>query len=160
MKKISIILALMLIIGTLTGCGGPTPEEMMGDPETREIKSCILDSSIETRAGGAFVLGVGTYTSSSSINTEYYVYVKGAEGYRLQEIDSNNLEIVETDDIKPCIKGYFSDEGKIYKSAYDIDEYYESSYSSSKFKKFLNYTIYVPTGTIKEQYSTDILQSN
>lgn len=160
MKKFSIVLILAVMISMLTGCSSSNLDELMGDPETREIKSCILDSSVEHRAGGSFVLGVGTYTSSSSINTKYYIYIKGIEGYRLQEIDANNLEIVETDEIQPCIKGYFTDSGKVYNSAYDIDLYYQGGYNSSDFEKFIDYTIYVPVGTIKEQYSTDVLQTN
>lgn len=157
MKKFTIILGLLLTV-LLTGCGSglPTPQELMGDPETRSIKSCVLNSNEESHAHGQFILGVGIHNSSSSIETKYYIYVKGVEGYRLQEIDADNLEIVETDEIEPCIKGWFSDDGKVYQNVYEIDEYDISDYYKSDFEEFLNYTIYVPVGTIKEQFSTDL----
>ena len=45
--------------------------------EEKPIKSCILDSSKSQTANGSFVLGVGSYKSSSSINVTYYIYMKG-----------------------------------------------------------------------------------
>lgn len=156
MKRILILICCMIMF--LTGCGNSTPDERMGEPETREIKSCILDSEVLNKAHGSFVLGVGTYSSSSSISTKYYIYIKGNEGFRLQEIYSDNLEIVETNDIDPCIKGYFSENGKVYHNELDIDCYDAFSDNISDFEKFCEYIIYVPIGTIKEKYSSDIME--
>ena len=69
--------------------------------------------------------------------TKYYIFIKGAEGYRLQELNSNYVELVETNTIEPCIEGYFSSMGEVYTATY--------------------YTIYVPVGTITEEYSAELM---
>ena len=49
---------------------------------------------------------------------------------------TERIELVETKDINPCIKGRFFDDGKV--SVYE------------------NYIVYVPVGTIKEAYSANL----
>ena len=103
---------------------------------TRDVKSCILEENEHSYSSGTFVLGFGVYGSGSSIETEYYMYIKGNEGFRLQKINSDYLEIVETDDVEPCIKGDF--------------------YSDGKVEQGNNYIIYLPVGTIKEEYKVNL----
>jgi len=132
MKKIISIILLINIIVSLTGCGGKV--------ETRNIKSCVLDKQTTNSSSGTFILGMGVFSSDTDITTKYYMYIKSDEGYRLQEIDSEYLQIVETDKRTPSIKGYFSSDdgvsgGIIYGG---------------------QYTVYVPTGTITQEYKTKI----
>lgn len=155
-KLLSIILTICLFSVFLTGCAQQTLTDVMGEPEIRPIKSCILSSEVETSSGGAFILGVATYHSNSETCVDYYVYIKGNEGYRLQKINFNNIEIVETDEIEPSIKGYFSNEGKIYQSVYDIESYDGLTSSYSLYKTCLNYVLYVPTGTVKTEFDVDV----
>ena len=132
MKKITLIIMILLIIFsiTLTGCDIPPLE-------TRPIKSCFLYGERESNSGGEFILGFATYESSNKMTTKYYLYVKGVEGYRLQEIDSSYVELVETNDNEPSIKGVFTENGEVCTYTY--------------------YTIYVPVGTITEEYSAELM---
>lgn len=119
-----IILSLSMLF--LTSCDMPPPE-------TKSIRSLKLTSIESVEQKGTFILGVGTYQAKSTIETKYYLYVLKDEGYILTEIDSNRLEIVETDEIEPCIKGQFQANGKL-NATWDC-------------------TVYVPVGTIFEEYS-------
>lgn len=132
MKRIVLIIMIMLVIFsvTLTGC---TPDPV----EIRPIKSCVLYEEKDSNSEGVFILGFATFSSSSHMITKYYLYIKGIEGYRLQEIDSSDVELVETNDIEPCIKGYFTYNGEVSSIDY--------------------YTIYVPIGTITEEYSAELM---
>ena len=159
MKKIlGLIMLTVLFILCLVGCGKKqgieNPENQV---ETRPIQSCVLNSEIQNTAHGSFVLGIANYTESSSLSTSYYVYVKGTEGYRLQRLYFDNVEIVETDEVEPCIKGYFKSNGKVYKSVYDIDGYYHEN--DELYEPMTQYILYVPTNTIRQEYSVDILES-
>lgn len=60
----------------------------------------------------------------------------GEEGYKLTELDSSQVEIVETDEIKPCAK----------------ITYYQDEYNT----KYNDYVLYVPTGTITQEYKVTI----
>lgn len=126
MKK---ILTLTLLVILLTGCSKRLVE-------TRPIKSCNLSSMIGESADGKFVMGFASYKSEKKITTRYYLYILGDEGYRLQEIESEDLEIVETNDVEPCIKGVFMPKGII--SVYE------------------DYIAYVPIGTITQEYDATI----
>lgn len=131
MKKILALILLCVICVSASGCGSsPT--------EIREIKGLKLSENITTNSEGVFFLGVGVYASGSEINTDYYTYIKGVEGFRLQVIKSDYLEIVETNDTKPSIKGIFHYDGSIMYG--------------------YNYIIYVPEGTIYEEYSADLVK--
>ena len=131
MKKILALILLLVVCVSMIAC----TEYKTG---TREIKGLKLSENMTTDSSGVFFLGVGVYESDSEINTDYYTYIKGVEGFRLQVIKSDYLEIVETNDIKPCIKGTFHYDGSI------IYGY--------------NYIIYVPEGTIYEEYSADLVK--
>lgn len=120
---------MLALIFVATGC-------MESEIETRSIKGLQLESNATTKSSGAFILGVGVYNSDENIKTYYYTYIMGKEGYRLQELDSCRVEIVETNDIQPSIKGVFSFSGRI--------------------NEFENYVVYVPVGTIFEEYSARI----
>lgn len=131
MKKFLSLILLCVVCISVGGCGiQPT--------EIREIKGLKLSENMTTDGNGVFFLGVGIYESGSEINTDYYTYIKGVEGFRLQVIKSDFLEIVETNDVKPCIKGIFDYDGSI-------------SYG-------YNYIIYVPEGTIYEEYNADLVK--
>lgn len=132
MKRTTLIIMILLIIFsiTLTGCDIPPLE-------TRPIKSCVLSGNTQTASSGMFVLGFATFESSDEMTTKYYLFVKGIEGYRLQEIDSSYVELVETNDNEPSIKGVFTENGEVCTYTY--------------------YTIYVPVGTITEEYSAGLM---
>ena len=151
MKKGLLFVLLTLICLSFVGCAKSKSKNPYTTIEEKPIKSCILDSSKSQTANGSFVLGIGSYKSSSSINVTYYIYMKGNEGYVLQDLDSNNVEIVETNDKKPCIKGVFDKFGRIYKGEYVHDGFAEVRYDGIN-----KYVIYVPEGYIKEDYSNDL----
>ncbi len=104
--------------------------------ECQEIKSFALHSETATSASGAFYLGCGYVTSSGSTELKYYFYKKGQVGYVLCSISASRVELVETDEKPPGIEGIFTDSGDI--------------------KLFENYVIYVPTGTIFEEYKVEL----
>lgn len=126
MRKSIVAIILSMTVIFLTSCDMPPPE-------TKSIRSLKLTSIESVEQKGTFILGVGTYQAKSTIETKYYLYVLKDEGYMLTEIDSNRLEIVETDEIEPCIKGQFQANGKL-NSTWDC-------------------TAYVPVGTVFEEYS-------
>lgn len=128
MKKLIALFSLIIVILTLTGCDEK--------PVYRQIKTCVLKQEYKTESGGAFIILYAAIQSKKSVETNYYIYIKGIEGFRLQKINSNNLEIVETNEMEPQIKGIFSYDGKI------ID--YE------------DYIAYVPEGTITQEYKAEI----
>lgn len=136
MKKIILLFFSCLFI--LTGCSR--------ESETREIKSIVLKQENEKSASGSFLLLYGNYKSDEEIKTKYYLYIKGIEGFRLQTIDSDYLEIVETNDIEPCIKGVFNIYGKVY-NRYNVPSGADAEY-----------TVYVPVGTIIEEYKVDLTE--
>jgi hypothetical protein len=105
--------------------------------ELHDMQSLLLKNNKDNYAFGAFVLGMGVYSSGSSTKVSYYAYIRGTEGFRLQEVDSNYVEIVETNEIGPSIKGAFNEYG-------EIDGFYS------------DYVMYVPIGTIYQEYSADI----
>lgn len=156
-RNFFMLLVFTLLSFCLVGCG-KTAKEKMGEPEIRPIKSCVLSSEVESYAHGAFVLGVGTYSSGSETHIDYYLYIKGVEGFRLQKLDFNKVEIVETDEVEPSIKGYFSETGKIYASPDDIEIFDWVHDDYSEFNEYTNYTLYVPTGTIKAEFNADVNQ--
>lgn len=135
MKKLILLFFSCLFI--LTGCSR--------ESETREIKSIVLKQENEKSASGSFLL-YGDYKSDEEIKTKYYLYIKGKEGFRLQTIDSDYLEIVETNDIEPCIKGVFNIYGKVY-NRYNVLSEADAEY-----------TVYVPVGTIIEEYKVDLTE--
>lgn len=104
--------------------------------ECQEIKSFALHSETSTSASGAFYLGCGYVTSSGSTDLKYYFYKKGQVGYVLCSISASRVELVETDEKPPGIEGIFTDSGDI--------------------KMFDDYVIYVPTGTIFEEYKVEL----
>lgn len=120
--------------------------------ETREIKSCILNSKIEEETNESFVLGVdGDFRTNTNIN--YYIYIKGSEGFRLQKINAEHVELVFTNKIEPCIKGVFKDNGSIYSSIIDtLDE----GTSNEMADSVIEYILYVPENTIQKSYSIDL----
>ena len=128
MKKNIISLMIIAIVVILSGCSEKV--------EYRDIKSCVLSTNQSSEASGAFILGCGVFSTKENITTKYYMYIKGTEGFKLQEIDSQYLEIVETDEKQPQIKGSFSDGGTV--------------------KDYTDYVVYVPLGTITQEYKTDI----
>jgi len=131
MKRILSLLVIIFMMLNLTACTDLKES-------TNPIKSCVLITNNETREKGTFILGCATFSSENQMTTRFYMYIKGKEGYTLRSIDSSNLEIVETNEIEPCIKGDF----------YVSDPSYISEYE--------DYTIYVPVGTIEETYSGNI----
>lgn len=104
--------------------------------ECQEIKSFALHSETSSSTSGAFYLGCGYVTSSGSIELKYYFYKKGQVGYVLCSISASRVELVETDEKPPGIEGIFTDSGDI--------------------KLFEDYIIYVPTGTIFEEYKVEL----
>ena len=140
MKKSLLFILISFICLNLIGCTQETEDEYQ--VEEKPIKSCILYSNEQASSYGSFVLGVGSYYSSSSIQFKYYIYMKGLEGFVLQDLDAENVEIVETNEKSPCIKGIFDSAGRIYKWEYEKD--------------FDKYVIYVPVGYIKEDYSNEL----
>lgn len=104
--------------------------------ECQEIKSFALHSEISTSTSGAFYLGCGYVASGGSTEMKYYFYKKGQVGYVLCSISASRVELVETDEKPPGIEGIFTDSGDI--------------------KVFENYVIYVPTGTIFEEYKVEL----
>lgn len=132
-KKIYILLVLVLTCSLLFGCK-PQVEEI------REIKSLVLTTETTITQKGAFIIAVGTFSSEEEINKYYYLFIKGQEGFRLQKISSNNIEIVETDDVSPQIKGYF--------------------YYNGEIKDWTNYIVYVPIGTIFVNYDVNMFSEN
>lgn len=121
--------------------------------ESREIKSCILNSEVEEKANGCFVLGVGDFNYKTNSNPYYYIYIKGVKGFRLQKIKAEHLEIVLTDEKTPCIEGVFTDRGYIYDN---VREAKNDNFSSKNAELAIEYVIYVPENTIKEYYSIDL----
>lgn len=129
MKKIFALIISFLIITSLCACD----EENI---EYRPIKSCVLTQNTSEKTSGDFVILFASYSSEESLETNYYLYIKGKEGFRLQKISSEYLEIVETDDIEPQIKGNFYYDGKV--------------------NTYTNYIAYVPIGTITQEYKAVI----
>lgn len=131
MKLFKTLLLAIVVAFTITGCDYTE--------ETRPIKSIYLKQSTETHSRGSMFLMFGTYRSDEEVKTRYYLYVKGVEGYRLQQVDADKLEIVETNDVEPCIKGYFRVDGSIN----DIQDY----------------IVYIPEDSIVEEYKVSLVQS-
>lgn len=129
-----VIITLMLV---LTGCDAGQVTNYGTEIETKEIKSIYLRQENETSASGVAFIMFGNYSKNQKINTKYYLYIKGEYGYKLQEIDADKLEIVETDEIEPCIKGDFW--------YGDIDERY-------------TYIAYIPTNSIIEEYDVNLVE--
>ena len=100
--------------------------------EYQEIKSFSLGSETTFFGPGSFVLGCGYSVSGSCTELKYYFYKKGQVGYILCSIGVDRVEIVETNDKPPGIEGVFNDNGS--------------------FKLLEDYIIYVPVGTIYEEY--------
>ena len=111
-------------------------EELEVVPECYEIKSFSLHSENISFCSGSFVLGYGCSYSSSFTDLKYYFYKKGQVGFILCSVDAQRVEIVETDDKSPCIEGLFNDD------------------STLKFNE--TYIIYVPVGTIFEEYKVEL----
>ena len=145
MKKI-LIIAFIIILLTMISYGCVSEQE----PEIRPIKSCQLINVQQQSTSGNFILFVGTYSSDIISEIRYYMYIKGNEGYRLQYIPSDNLEIVETNEIEPCIKGVFNSDGKI------------NEYTTDDGQTFCwnDYIVYVPIGTIYQEYNISLNNIN
>ena len=111
-------------------------EEQEVVAECHEIKSFSLYSNSSSSTFGSFSLGCGYVVSTSGSKLEYYFYKKGQVGYVLCSIDAKRVEIVETDDKPPCIEGSFYDNGGL------------------KWNE--TYIIYVPVGTIYEEYKVQL----
>lgn len=125
----SLVMSLLIVIA-FTKYQSPKPTETI-----KPIKSLVLNIDEQSYTSGSFILGFGSIQSATSIETKYYIYIMGDEGYKLTEIDSSHLEIVETDDVKPCIK--------------IIDDGYGNRY-------YYDYVVYVPLGTITQEYKATI----
>lgn len=149
MKKSLLFILISFICINLIGCTQET--EVKPQVEEKPIKSCILYTSEQESSYGSFVLGVGSYYSSSSIQFNYYIYMQGLEGFVLQDLDAENVEIVETNEKSPCIKGFFDSSGRIFKCDYEIG--FEDVEGLNK------YVIYVPEGYIKEDYSNNLKEN-
>ena len=106
------------------------------DVECQDIKSFSLHGNPTSNTVGSFSLGCGYVVSNSSTKLEYYFYKMGQVGYVLCSIDAKRVEIVETDDKSPCIEGFFDDNGGL--------------------KPYETYIIYVPVGTIFEEYKVEL----
>ena len=104
--------------------------------ECQDIKSFSLHGNSTSSTFGSFSLGCGYVVSNSSTKLEYYFYKMGQVGYVLCSIDAKRVEIVETDDKPPCIEGFFDDKGGL--------------------KPYETYIIYVPVGTIFEEYKVEL----
>ena len=147
MKRSFLFIFISLICLNLIGCAQETEDKDKYQVEEKPIKSCILYSTKQESSNGSFVLGVGSYYSDSSSQIKYYIYMKGLEGFVLQDLDAENVEIVETNEKSPCIKGIFDSSGRIYQSEYVGYERHEG---------LDKYVIYVPEGYIKEDYSNNL----
>ena len=91
---------------------------------TKPIKSLQIDK--EHDKPGIFTLGIDqNYTT-------YYVNIKGEKGYILTPLDSESVELVETDEKDPCIE------------------------ITTNVLMSNTYTIYVPVGTINQTYNATI----
>lgn len=123
------LFVILLICSMLFGCS-------QSPPENREIKGFVLKTETIMEQTGTFVIAVGHIATEEKTEKYYYLFVKGQEGFRLNKINSDNLEIVETDDASPYIKGVFYYDGKI--------------------NKYGDYIVYVPTGTIFVDYDVNI----
>lgn len=104
-------------------------EDRLNNVETRKIQSSKQDSD-------NFVLCCN--------GSNYYIYIKGQSGYRLQIINARYVEIVPTDSISPCIKGHFTERGEIYtpEKAKEIEA--DCNNSNRFSEEMSNYVIYVP----------------
>lgn len=118
--------------------------------ERKSIQSCVLDTKQNLEVSGDFVLGIGSLNGSTYEDIKYYFYVMGQRGYKLSSVDADYVEIVETNDIEPCIEGYFTEYGELC----------DRISCAGKDKKMLRYTLYVPEGTLKQSYNLDLVTNN
>lgn len=132
MKKLLSVLLIVILMLSITGCDCPSENPI----ECRSIKSCALRTEMTEQSSGKFVILYASIQSEETVTTDYYLYIMGIEGYRLQKINSTDLEIVETDTLEPQIKGRF--------------------YSNGKVGDVQDYIAYVPVGTITQEYSTKV----
>ena len=98
--------------------------------ETEDFIESLERNSISK---GSFVLGFGSVNSTQ----HYFYYKQHKEGYKLDNIDCDDVYIVETDNKRPQI-------------AYDAKVYKDKSYGSSEIYDSMK--IYVPVGTIKKEF--------
>lgn len=134
MKKLLSLLLILILVMSLTGCGMDIASE--NPLEYRSIKSCALKTEESEQSSGKFVIFYANMQSKEIITTDYYMYIKGIEGHRLQKINSECLEIVETNEVEPQVKGHFYKDGKV--------------------SEWESYIAYVPVGTITQEYSAKV----
>lgn len=118
--------------------------------QSRELKSCVLDSNNYTSINGSFVLGVGSVHSKEVKDIYYYFYMRGQEGFVLRSINSDYVEIIPMDSGEPYIKGHFDKYGDLYEpiDLFGYDEEYKYSMT--------HYKMYIPSDYITETYDLDI----
>lgn len=121
--------------------------------ERKSIQSCVLESSKNLDVSGSFILGIGSVGGSTYNDIKYYFYMKSENGYKLKSIDTNYVEIVETNNIEPCIEGYFTEYGDFYNELMCIG-------ANEKYtKKVTSYTLYVPEGTLKQSFDINLVDA-
>ena len=122
--------------------------ELLNAIETKDISSCILKGENDLRNNSDFVLGVVAINSSSIKNFEYYFYMIGNKGNKLQHLNSENVEIVIDDTCSPHIERHFSENGDvIYKTDYSLLEDRDFVYDMT------HYILYLPSNYSCESYN-------
>jgi len=137
MKKVSIKLLALVLFIMLHSCTffneRPTVDKMY-----RSLPIASLIMSKEESSSGVFLLGIGTYESSTKV--EYVVYGKFNRGLKRLTFDSENVFIQESDTIPPQIKNYY------------VKRWCNGKWLDWKVN-YKNFIIVVPTNTIYKEFT-------